>query len=71
MTILILKKLMGNFEMMITYHSHMKNTNNLKFVVVEIFRILKYNFKMFKFQESFAACKWVIMCMAYEQSCGL
>jgi hypothetical protein len=26
---------------------------------------------MFKFQESFAKCKWVIMCMAYEQNCVL
>jgi len=57
--------------MMITYHSHMKNTHNLKIVVLEIFRISKYNFKMFKFQDSFVTCKWVIMCMAYEQSYGL
>jgi hypothetical protein len=26
---------------------------------------------MFKFQESFAKYKWVIMCMTYEQSCSL
>ncbi len=49
----------------------MKNNHNLKIVVLEIFRISKYNFKMFKFQEPFARCKWVIMYMTYEQSCGL
>jgi hypothetical protein len=49
----------------------MKNTHNLKIVVLEIFRNLKYNFRMFKFQKSFASCKWVIMYMTYEQSYGL
>ncbi len=49
----------------------MKNTHNLKIVVFENFKNSKYNFKRFKFQESFARCKWVIMCMTYEQSCGL
>jgi hypothetical protein len=59
------------FGVMITYHSHMKNTYNLINVVIEIFRNSKYNFRMFKFQESFARCKWAIMCMEYEQSCGM
>jgi len=45
----------------------MKNIHNLKIVVVEIFRNSKYNFRMFKFQKSFARCKWVIMCMKYEK----
>jgi len=54
--------------MMITYHPHLKNIHNLKIVVYEIFRNSKHNFKMFKFQESFARCKWVIMCMTYEQN---
>jgi len=57
--------------MLITYHPHMKNTYNFKIVVLEIFRNSKYNFKMFKFQESFVRCKWVIMYMTFEQSCGL
>jgi len=48
----------------------MKNIFNLKIVVLQIFRNSKYNFdKMFKFQESFAKCKWEIMCMKNEQSC--
>jgi hypothetical protein len=54
--------------MMITYHPHMKNTHILKIVVLEIFRNSKYNFKNFKFQKSFARCKWVIMCITYAQS---
>ncbi len=49
----------------------MKSICNLKIVVLEILRNPKYNFKMLKFQESFARCKWVIICMTYEQSCGL
>jgi len=49
----------------------MKNTHNFKIMVLEIFRNSKYNFKMFKFQKSFAKCKWDIKCMTYEQSCGL
>ncbi len=57
--------------MMITYHSHMKNTQIKKIVVLEIFKNSKYDFKMFKFQESLARCKWVIMCMTYEQICDL
>jgi hypothetical protein len=57
--------------MMITYHPHMKNTHNFKIVVIEIFINSKYYFKTFKFQESFARCKWFIMCMTYEQSFGL
>jgi hypothetical protein len=57
--------------MMITYHPHMKNTHNFKIVILEILKISKYNFKMFKFQKSFVGCKWVVMCMTYEQSCGL
>jgi hypothetical protein len=55
-------------EMMITYHPHMKDIHNLKIVVFEIFRNSKYNFRTFKLQKSFIRCKWVIMCMAYEQS---
>jgi hypothetical protein len=43
--------------MMITYHPHLKNIHNLKIVVLEIFRNSKYNFKMFKFQKSFAQYK--------------
>jgi hypothetical protein len=46
----------------------MKNIHNLKNWIK---KNSKYNFKMFKFQESFARCKWVIMCMTYEQSCDL
>jgi hypothetical protein len=57
--------------MMITYHPHMKKNHNLNFMVLEMFRNSKYNFKMFKFQDSFAKCKWAIICMTYEQSCGL
>ncbi len=59
------------FKMMITYYPHMKSTRDSKFVVLEIFLISKYNFKMFKFQKSFSRYKWVIMCMTYEQSCDL
>jgi hypothetical protein len=47
--------------MIISYHRHMKSIHNLKIVVLEIFRNSKYDLKMFKFQESFARCKWVIM----------
>jgi hypothetical protein len=57
--------------MMITYDPHSKNTHNLNIVGFEIFRNSKYNFIMFKFQESFVRCKWVIMCMTYEHNCGL
>jgi hypothetical protein len=57
--------------MMITYHPHMKNIHNFKIVILEKKFNSKYNFKMFKFQESFVKCKWVIMCMTFEQSCGL
>jgi hypothetical protein len=45
------------FEMMITYHPHMKNIHNLKIMVLENFRNSKYNFQIFKFQKSFAKCK--------------
>jgi hypothetical protein len=44
----------------------MKNTHNYKFVVLESFRISNYDFKNFKFQESIARCKWVIMHMTYR-----
>jgi hypothetical protein len=37
--------------MMITYLPHMKDSHNLKIVVLEIFGNSKYNFKMFKFQD--------------------
>jgi hypothetical protein len=57
--------------MMITNHPHMKNIHNSKKLIFQNFKFPKYNFKMFKFQESFAKCKWVIMCMTYEQNCGL
>jgi hypothetical protein len=57
--------------MIISYHPHMKITHNYKILVLEIFRNLKCNFKMFKFQKLFASCKWVIMYMTYEQSYGL
>jgi hypothetical protein len=49
----------------------MKSTHKLKIVVAEFFRNLEYNFRIFKFQESFAKYKWVIMCMKYEKHCGL
>jgi hypothetical protein len=54
--------------MMITYHPHMKKNHNLKMMVLEMFIISKYNFKMSKLQDSFAKCKWVIMCM--ENTCN-
>jgi hypothetical protein len=57
--------------MMITYHPHTKITHNLKIVVLEILRNSKYNFQMFKFQNSFVRYKWVVMCMTYEKNCGL
>ncbi len=57
--------------MMITYHPHMKSTHNSKIVVAEVFRNSKYNFRNFKFQESIAKYKWVIMCMKYEKKIGL
>jgi len=57
--------------MMITYHPHMKNIHNIKIVVLEVFRNSKYNFQIFKFQKSFAKCKWVIMCITYEKIFGL
>jgi hypothetical protein len=57
--------------MMITHHPHSKKNHNKKIVVLEIFLNSKHNFRMFKFEESFAICKWVIICMTYEQSCGL
>jgi hypothetical protein len=56
------------FEMMITDHRHEKHK---KFVVLERFKNSKYHFRNFKLQESFTRCKWVIMCMTYEQSFGL
>jgi hypothetical protein len=56
--------------MMITYHPHMKSTHNLTFVVPEVFTNSKY-IKIFKIQESFTKYKWAIMCMTYEQKCGL
>jgi len=49
----------------------MKNAHNFKIVVIENFKNSKYNFRMFKFQKSFVRCKWVIMCMTFEQSRGL
>jgi hypothetical protein len=57
--------------MMITYHPHMQNTHDLKIVIFEIFRNSKYHFRIFKFQDSFATCEWVIMCMTYEMFFGL
>ncbi len=57
--------------MMITYQLHSKNIHNSKIVILKIFKNSKYNFRMFKFQESFVKCKWVIMCMTYKESCGL
>ncbi len=57
--------------MMITYHPHTKITHNLKIVALEFFKNSKYNFQMFKFQESFVRYKWVVMCMTYEKNCGL
>jgi hypothetical protein len=71
MTFLIKKISWEKNEMMITYHPYMKNNHNLKIAIFEICRNSKYNFRMFKFQKSFVECKWVIMCMTYEQSCGL
>jgi hypothetical protein len=68
--LLATKKILEKIEMMITYHPFFKNMHNLKTVILEIFRNSKY-IKMFKFQESFAKYKWVIMCMTYEQSCSL
>jgi hypothetical protein len=56
---------------MITYHPHSKIIYNLKIMVLKFFRNSKYNFQNFKFQESFAICKWVIMRMTYEKNCGL
>jgi hypothetical protein len=52
---------------MITYHPRMKNIHNLQIVIFEVLKTSKY-FKMVKFQYSLAKFKWVIMCMAYEQS---
>jgi hypothetical protein len=45
----------------------MKNTHNLKIMVLEIFRNSKINFKMSKFEKSFARCKWVIMCDIFNK----
>ncbi len=59
------------FEMMINYHPHKEKNHNLKIMVLEIFRNSKYNFRISKFQKSFAKCKWVIMYITYEQSFGL
>jgi hypothetical protein len=39
----------------------MKIIHNLKIMILEILKNSKYNFRMFKFQESFAICKWVII----------
>ncbi len=47
----------------------MKSIHNSNKLIFEIFKNSKYNFRMFKFQESFAKCKWEIMCMKNEQSC--
>jgi len=44
--------------MMITYHPHMKIIHNLKIVILEFLKNLEYDFRIFKFQESFASCKW-------------
>jgi len=49
----------------------MKDIHNFQNVVLEIFQNSKYNFRMFKFQNSFARFKWVIMCMKYEKNYGL
>ncbi len=50
----------------------MKSIHNLKInMVLEILKNSKYNLKIFKLQKSFVRCKWVIMCMTYEQNCGL
>jgi hypothetical protein len=49
----------------------MKSIHSFKIVILENFKNLRYNFRNFKFQESFARCKWVIICMTYEQSFGL
>jgi hypothetical protein len=70
-TLLIKNNCGKKIEMMITYHPHMKNTPNLKIVVLESFRNSKYNLKMFKCQRSFTTCKWVMMSMTFEQSSGL
>jgi hypothetical protein len=56
---------------MISYHPHIKKIHIKKIVVFGKFKNSKYNFKTFKFQESFVKCKLVIMCMTYEQSCDL
>jgi hypothetical protein len=52
--------------MMITYHPHMKNIHNFKIVVLEILKNSKYNFRMFKFQDSFARCKRVIINVFFQ-----
>jgi len=49
----------------------MKNIHNLTIMILEIFWNSKYDFKMFKLQEPFVKCKWVIMCVAFEQNCDL
>jgi len=61
----------NSFEMMITYHPHMKNTYNFKIVVFKNFKNSTYNFRNFRFQYSFSKCKWGIMCMTYEKYFGL
>ncbi len=55
---------------MITYHPHTKNIHNLKIAMLENFKNSKYHFRNFKFQESFATCKWVLICMTYKRSFG-
>jgi hypothetical protein len=57
--------------MMTTHHPHMNNNRDFKIVVIQNFKNSKYNSKMFKFQKSVTKCKWVIMCMTYEQNFGL
>jgi len=37
------------FEMMITYHPHMKSTHNLRIMLLEIFRNSKYNLECLNF----------------------
>jgi len=49
----------------------MNNNRDFKIVVIQNFKNSKYNSKMFKFQKSVTKCKWVIMCMTYEQNFGL
>jgi hypothetical protein len=57
---------------MITYYPHMKSIHELKFVVIDFFKFQNIISKCSNFENHLLdVCKWVLMCMTYEQSCDI